>query len=82
MPNNIRLKLKHYFIMNIPNKTELLQQIAFNNSSDNFDDFVEIYKKCTAKQYSFLASNTKRSSEKPLNLFLSDHLMKKRSISF
>ena len=44
----------HYFIMKIPNKREL-QQIAFNHSSDIvFKDYMNLYKKCTAKAYSFL----------------------------
>ena len=44
----------HYFVMKIPNKREL-QQIAFNHSSDiDFQDFMNLYKKCTAKPYSFL----------------------------
>ena len=44
----------HYFIIKIPNKQEL-QQIGFNHSSD-FDSkvFMNLYKKCTAKPYSFL----------------------------
>ena len=37
--------------MKIPNKREL-QQIAFNHSSDiDFEDFMILYKKCTAKPY-------------------------------
>ena len=37
--------------MKIPNKREL-QQIAFNPSSDiNFQDFMNLYKKCIAKPY-------------------------------
>ena len=44
----------HRFIMKIPNKQEL-QQFAFNNSSGiKFQDFTNLYKKCTAKPYSFL----------------------------
>ena len=40
--------------MKIPNKKEL-QQIALNHSPDiDFKNFEEIYKKCTAKPYSFL----------------------------
>ena len=40
--------------MKIPNKSGL-QQIAFNHSSDiGFQDFMNLYKKCTAKPYSFL----------------------------
>ena len=33
VPENIRLNSTHYFVMKIPNKTEL-QQIAFNHSLD------------------------------------------------
>ena len=44
--------------MKIPNKREL-QQIAFNHSSDiDFQDFMNLYKKCTAKPYSFLVIDT------------------------
>ena len=44
-----RLNSTHYFIMKIPNKREL-QQIAFNDSSDiKFKNFINLYKKCTAK---------------------------------
>ena len=51
---NIRLNSTQYSIMKIPNKQEL-QQIAFNHSSDiDFKDFMYLYKKCTAKPYSFL----------------------------
>ena len=40
--------------MKIPNKWEL-QQIAYNHSSDiDFEDFMNLCKKCTAKPYSFL----------------------------
>ena len=40
--------------MKIPNKQEL-QQIAFNRSLYiDFQDFINLYKKCTAKPYSFL----------------------------
>ena len=48
-PKNIRRDLTHYFVMKIPNKREL-QQIAFNHSSDiDFQDFMNLYKKRTAK---------------------------------
>ena len=44
--------------MKIPNKREL-QQIAMSHSSDiDFKDFVNIYKKCVDKPYSFLVDNT------------------------
>ena len=70
---NIRLNLTHYFVMKVPNKREL-QQIAFNHSSDiDFQDFMNLYKKCTAKPYSFLVIDTTLVSDNPLrfrkNLF-------------
>ena len=53
VPKNIRLNSAHYIVMKIPNKREL-QQIAFNHLSDiNFQDFMNLYKRCTAKPYSF-----------------------------
>ena len=58
VPKNIRLNSTHYFVMKIPNKKEL-QQIVFNHSSDiDFQYFVNLYKKCTAKPYSFLVIDT------------------------
>ena len=40
--------------MKIPNKQEL-QQIELNHSPDiDFKDFINHYKKCTKKKYSFL----------------------------
>ena len=52
--------------MKIPNKREL-QQIALNHSSDiDFKDFMNVYKICTAKPYSFLVNDTTISSYDPL----------------
>ena len=49
--------------MKIPDKTEL-QQTAFNHSSDiDFQDFINLYKKCTAKPYSFLVIDTTLASD-------------------
>ena len=65
VPKNIRLNSMHYFIMKIPNKQEL-QQIAFNHSSDiDFKDFMNLYKKCTAKPYSFLVIDATLASDNP-----------------
>ena len=53
-PNNIRLNSTHYF--SIKRK---LQEIAFNHSSEfDFQDFMNLYKKCTAKPYSVLFFDT------------------------
>ena len=44
-----------------------LQQFALNHSSDiDFKDFMKIYKKCTAKPYSFLVNDTTLPSDDPL----------------
>ena len=73
IPKDVRLNSTHFFIMKIPNKREL-QQIALNHSSDiNSKDFIKIYKKCTAKPYSFLVNDATLASDNPLrfrkNLF-------------
>ena len=66
VPKNIRLNSTHYFAMKIPNKREL-QQIAFNHSSViGFQDFMNLYKKCTAESYSFLVIDTTLASDNSL----------------
>ena len=59
---NVRLNLTLCFIMKIPNK---LGQISFNHSSGiiDFQDFMCLYKKCTAKLYSFLVIDTTLASD-------------------
>ena len=62
-PKNNRLNSTHYFVMKVPNK-RALQQIAFNHSSDiDFQDFMNLYKKCTAKPYSYLVIGTTLTSD-------------------
>ena len=73
VPKDVRLNTSHFFIRNIPNKREL-QQIAINHASDiSIKGSENIYKKCTAKQYSFLVNDTTLASNNPLrfrkNLF-------------
>ena len=66
VPKYVRLNCTHFFVKKIPNKREL-QQIAFNRLSDiGFEDFVNLYKKCTAKPYSFLVIDTTFTSDDPL----------------
>ena len=66
VPKDVRLNSTHFFIMKIPNKREL-QQIALNHSSDiDFKTFMKIFKKCTAKSYSFLGNDTTLPSHDPL----------------
>ena len=51
VPKDVRLKTTHFFIMKIPDKTEL-QQIAINHSSYiDFKDFIKISKKCNDEPY-------------------------------
>ena len=72
-PKNIRLNSTHYFVMKIPNKREL-QQIAYNHSSVmDFQDFINLYKKCAAKPYSFLLIDTTFASDNS-SLFTKDLL--------
>ena len=63
VPKNIRLNSTHYFVTKIPKKREL-QQIALNHLSGiDFKDFTNLYKKCTAKPYSFLVIDTTLKSD-------------------
>ena len=49
--------------MKIPNKRDL-QPIVFNHSSDiDFQDFKNLYKKCTTKPYSFSVIETTLASD-------------------
>ena len=66
VPKDLRLNSTHFFILKIPNKRDL-RQIALNHSFDiDFKAFMKIFKKCTAKPYSFLVSDTTLPSEDPL----------------
>ena len=62
IPKNIRLNSAHYFIMKIPNKQEL-QQTAFNQSYIDFKKMINLYKKCTAKPFSFLVTGATLASD-------------------
>ena len=63
VPKSIRLNSIHYFVIKIPNKREL-QQTASNHLSDiDFQGFLNLYKKCTAKPYSFLVIDTTLASD-------------------
>ena len=63
MPKNIRLNSTHYFIIKIPNKQELYQDASNHSSDTDFKNFMNLYKKCTAKPYSFLAIHATFASE-------------------
>ena len=58
IPKDVRLNSTHFLIMKITNKREL-QNIATNRSADiDYNDFVNIYRECTRKPYSFLTIDT------------------------
>ena len=66
LPKDIKQNSTRCFIIKIPNKREL-QQTAFNHSSGiDFKDFMNLYKKCTEKPYSFLVIDTTLASDNPL----------------
>ena len=65
---DVRLNTTYFFITKILNKREL-QNIAQNHSSDiNTKDFINIYRECTSKPYSFLVIDTTLVSDNPLRL--------------
>ena len=65
-PKDVRLNTTHSFIVKIPSKRELLE-IVWNHSSDiKTEDFINIYRECTAEPYSFLVNDTTLASDNPL----------------
>ena len=64
---NIRLNSTHYFIMKVPNKLELQQNTFSHSPGIGFQDFMNHYKKCTTKPYSFLIIDGSRASDNPLH---------------
>ena len=66
VPKGVKLNSTHFLIMKIQNKREL-RQIGLNHSSDiSSKDFIKIYKKYTAEQYSFLVNNASLASDNSL----------------
>ena len=75
VPKDVRLNSIHYLIMKINNRKEL-QNIAISHSEDiDYNDFMNIYRKCTKELYSFLTIDTTLPASDPLrfkkNLFQS-----------
>ena len=63
VPKDVGLNTTHFLISKIPNKIEL-KQIALNHSSDiGFEDFINIYRKCTAEPCSFIVNDTTLASD-------------------
>ena len=67
-PQEVRLNYTHYSIIKIHNKIEL-QNIVTNHSVDiDYKDFMNIYRKCTNRSYSFLTIDTISPANNPLRL--------------
>ena len=54
---NVKLNTKHFAFIKIRNKTELEQNGYIYASDTDCKDFMNLYKKCTAKPYSFLVTD-------------------------
>ena len=67
VPKDIRLNSTDYFIMKITNKQELKQTASHNSPDIDFQDFMNLYKKCTEKSYSFLVIDNTVASDNPLH---------------
>ena len=52
--------------MKLPNKWELEQDVYNHSSEVDFKDFMNLYKKCTAKPYYFFVNDVTLASENPL----------------
>ena len=58
VPKDFKLNTTHFFMTKILSQREL-QQIAINHSTDiSTEDFVKIYRNCTAEPYSFFVNDT------------------------
>ena len=68
VPKDVRLNTSHFFIAKIPNKRELQQITTIHSSDISSKDFINIYRKCTGKPYSFLVIHTTLASDNPLRL--------------
>ena len=63
VPKDIRLNSTHYFVIKIPSKREL-QQVALNHLSNiDFQDLINLYKKCTTETNSFWVIVTTLSTD-------------------
>ena len=52
--------------MKIPNNQELKQTASRNSSDIDFNDFINLYKKCTSKPYCFSVIDVTLESDNPL----------------
>ena len=63
VPRNVRINSAQYFIKKLPHK-KALPPVTFNHLSGiGYEDFMNLYKKCTAKPYSFFVIDTPLPSD-------------------
>ena len=66
VPKEVTFNSTHYLIMKIHNKRKL-QNLATNHSADiDYNDFINIYRKCTSEPYSFFTIDTTLPANIPL----------------
>ena len=58
VPKTIKLKVRHCFIMKIPNKREFQQTVSNHSSDIEFKDFMKLCKDYTKELFSFLMNHT------------------------
>ena len=63
VPKDVRLNTTHFFVAKIPNRREL-KEIAWNHSSDiGTEDFINIYRECTAEPHAVLVNDITLTSD-------------------
>ena len=62
----IRLNATHYFIMKIPNKSEVRKIASYNSSDIGFKDFLKLSKDYTKEPYSSLVKDITLSYDNTL----------------
>ena len=63
IPKSTRLNSTHDFIMNISNKREIQQIVSSHSADTDFKGYTNLYKKSTAKLYSYIVLDTTPASD-------------------
>ena len=63
MPKNITLNSTHYFVTKIPSNRGFGKIALKHLLGIDFKDFINLYKKCTAKPYSLLVIDATLASD-------------------
>ena len=73
VPKDFRLNTTYLFIAKVPDKRKIREIAKIHSSNINTKAFINIYRECTAKPYSFLVDGATLASDNPLkfrkNLF-------------